>query len=363
MSFINGSQLAGLNSNAEYPLQRQQNESAQSDMLRRQPSTGDGYQNTPIALPIAYPGSSSSPSSSSDTNFFSSIVQNLTNAISQIRAYLAGQSATTGTGSTTGIGTGTPTGTGCTANPTQTQQPENYFASATASSTGDPHDAFSGTTGGGASVSDKWDSMTGHGDLLDSNSFRGGYQVSTTTTTPNANGVTYNASATVATDGGKSSVTMNKDGSYVVTENGRNVTLTQGQATQIGRNETVTLNADRSLTIADTNHQGGTLTTTLSNNGNGVDVNASGTGVDLGGYLVNKTESTADPIANQPQSPPPWFANGSMQGAGSEPWLQTQYGSNQTQSYNTSQFGATQSSPLEYGNDTEPLGAGEIEYA
>ncbi len=346
MSFINGSQLAGVNSSAEYPLQRQ-NESAQSDMMRRQPSPGDGYQNTPIALPIAYPGQSSggsaeSPgSSSTDTSFFSSILQNLTNAISQITSYLSGQSATNATGTTTG--------TGYTSCATQTQQPENYFSSATASSTGDPHDAFDGTTSGGANVNDKWDSMQGHGDLLDSNSFRGGYRVSTTTTTPNSKGVTYNSSATVTTDGGNSSVTMNKDGSYSVMENGQAVTLAQGQATQIGRNESVTLNADQSLTITDTNHQGGTLTTTLSNNGNGVDVNASGSNVALGGYLVNKTESTADPVANRPQQP--WIANGSTQPAAYEPWLQTQ------------SAGTNQSSPFEYGNDTEPLGAGEIEYA
>ena len=353
MSFINGSQLAGLGSNAEYPLQRQQNESSQSDMMRRQPSPGDGYQNTPIALPIAYPGQNyggtSGTSTSCDSNFFSSILQNLSNAISQITSYLSGQTASGSTGTTTG--------TGYSNSPTQSQQPENYFSSATGSSTGDPHDAFDGTTGGGANVTDKWDSMQGHGDLLDSNSFRGGYQVSTTTTTPNAKGVTYNSSATVATDNGNTSVTMNKDGSYAVTENGRNVALAQGQATQIGRGEFVTLNADKSLTVTDTNHEGGAVTTTLSNNGNGVDVNASGSNVDLGGYLVNKTESTADPVANQ--SPQP---QGPAQQP--QPWMQTpSYATGQAQSYTGSQFGSARTTPFEYGSDTEPLGAGEIEFA
>ena len=357
MSFINGSQLAGLGSSAEYPLQRQQNEPAQSDMMRWQPSAGDGYQNTPIALPVSYPsqnyagtdGSATSAASASDPNFFSSILQNLTNAIAQITSYLSGQSGTSASGTAAGTTAGTTTGS------------ENYFSSATASSTGDPHDAFDGTTNAGANVSDKWDNMHGHGDLLDSDSFRGGYEVSTTTTTPNATGVTYNSRATVTTDGGNTSVTMNKDGSYAVSENGQAVTLTQGQATKIGRNESVTLNADRSLTITDTNRQGGTLTTTLSDNGNGVDVHASGSNVALGGYLVNKTESAADPIANQPQ--PTTAGNASTQPSGYQPWLQPQYGANQTQPAGTSQFGSMQSSPLEYGNDTEPLGAGEIEYA
>ena len=62
--------------------------------------------------------------------------------------------------------------------------PQTYYASANGSSTGDPHLAFS-ANGNTA----KWDSMTGHGDLLDSNSFNGGFQLSTQTTTPSANGV------------------------------------------------------------------------------------------------------------------------------------------------------------------------------
>jgi hypothetical protein len=336
MSFINSSQFAGLGSNADYPLQREQNQAAQNDMLRWQPSSGDGYQNTPIALPIADPGqneggntcASGTSGSLGSNNFFQSILQNLNNAISQLTSYLSGQTSASST--------------------SQTQQPENYFTSASASSTGDPHDAFNGTSASGANVNDKWDSMQSHGDLLNSNSFFGGYQVSTTTTAPNAQGITYNSSATVTTNGGNTSVTMNQGGSYTVTENGQNVTLTQGQATQIGRGESVTLNADNSLTITDTNHQGGTLTTTLSNNGNGIDVNASGSNVDLGGYLVNKTENAANPAQ--------------AQGGTYEPWMPNSNGY-QIPSYATSQFSTSQNSPITYGNDTEPLGAGEIEFA
>jgi len=349
MSLINGSQFAGLSSSAEFPLQPQQNESAQNDLMRWQPSPGDGYQNTPIALPIAYPCPNSGSSSSG--NFFQSILQNLNNAISQLTAYLSNQTSTNGTS------TGSTAGAGYTNSPTQTQQPENYFTSATGSSTGDPHDAFHGTTGNGASVNDKWDSMQGHGDLLDSNSFWGGYQVSTTTTAPNAQGITYNSSATVATNDGNTSVTMNQGGAYTVTENGQNVTLVQGQATQIGHGESVTLDADNSLTITDTNPQGGTVTTTLSNNGHGVDVNASGSNVDLGGYLVNKTEDAADPVALGPQTVP------YPQPAANAPWMQNTNNGYTLPSYATSQFSTSQTSPVDYGNDTEPLGAGEIEFA
>jgi len=361
MSFINGSQFAGLSSNAEFPLQPQQNESAQNDLMRWQPSPGDGYQNTPIALPIAYPGQNygendganygtGTSGSTSSCNFFQSILQNLNNAISQLTSYLSNQTSTSGTS------TGSTAGTGYTNSPSQTQQPENYFTSATGSSTGDPHDAFNGTTSGGANVNDKWDSMQSHGDLLNSNSFWGGYRVSTTTTAPNAQGITYNSSATVTTDGGNTSVTMNQGGSYTVTENGQNVALTQGQATQIGHGESVTLNADNSLTITDTNHQGGTVTTTLSNNGHGVDVNASGSNVDLGGYLVNKTENAADPVAFGSQG------SSYSQPVANEPWMQTNNGY-QIPSYATSQFSTSQNAPIAYGNDTEPLGAGEIEFA
>jgi hypothetical protein len=346
MSFITGSQFAGLGANAEYPLQSQQNDAAQNEMMRWQPASGDGYQNTPIALPIAYPGQNDGASSANSGNFFQSILQNLNNAISQLTSYLSAQTSSSGTSATAG----SATGTGYASSPTQTQQPENYFTSATGSSTGDPHDAFDGTTGSGANVSDKWDSMQGHGDLLSSNSFCGGYQVSTTTTAPNAQGVTYNSSATVTTDGGNTSVTMNQGGSYVVTENGQNVTLTQGQATTIGHGESVTLNADNSLTITDTNHRGATVTTTLSNNGHGVDVSASGSNVDLGGYLVNKTENAADPVAT-------------TQGGANEPWMQNTNGGYQLPSYATSQFSTSQNSALAYGSETEPLGAGEIEFA
>jgi hypothetical protein len=185
--------------------------------------------------------------------------------------------------------------------------PQTMFSNATASSVGDPHDAFSGTTASGTSVDSHWDSMRGHANLLDSNSFAGGYRVATTGTAPQANGVAYNGCATVTTDGGATSVSLNANGSYAVCENGQNVTLTTGQAVSLDGGETVTRNADGSLSIADSNGTGGSITTTLKTDGSGgVDVNASASNVDLGGYLVNRTDERLNPPPVQP-----WMTAGS----------------------------------------------------
>ena len=146
---------------------------------------------------------------------------------------------------------------------------EMLYSSASASSKGDPHLSFNGASASGAANSAKWDSMSSHANLLSSDSFAGGYRVSTQATQPNAKGITYNQSATITTDSGAASVTMQKDGSYSVTENGQNVSLTQGTAASLGNGETVTLNADGSLTVDDTNNQGGSIATTLKSNGDG----------------------------------------------------------------------------------------------
>jgi hypothetical protein len=185
--------------------------------------------------------------------------------------------------------------------PVAGSMPQTLFSNATASSVGDPHDAFNGTTATGTAVNSHWDNMQGHANLLDSNSFAGGYRVSTGGTTPQANGVAYNGCATVTTDGGATSVTLNANGSYAVSENGQNVTLPTGQAVSLDGGETVTRNADGSLSIADGNGRGGSITTTLTTDGSGgVDINASASNVDLGGYLVNHTDAGLEPPHPQP---------------------------------------------------------------
>lgn len=160
---------------------------------------------------------------------------------------------------------------------------EQYFSSATGGSTGDPHLSFNGST---------WNDMNSEPDLLNSESIRGGYQLSTQTTTPNANGVTYNQSATVTTHGGATQVGLDNDGNATITQNGVTTNIVPGQTMQLG-NETVTRNQDGSLQITCSNESGGQITTTMKDNGNGVDVNVSADNVDLGGAMVNGSGATA----------------------------------------------------------------------
>jgi hypothetical protein len=176
--------------------------------------------------------------------------------------------------------------------------PQKKFSKVTASSNGDPHETLAGTSTTNGKVDEHWNSMASHSDLLDSDSFGGGYDVSTEAGTPSAKGITTNDKATITTDNGQTSVTMSKDGSYNVTSGGRTVTLKQGQATQLGNGETVTLNADKSLTLAEKNGNGATLDTTLKAWGGGVNVSATGHNVDLGGYLVTQQDNaTTQPPA------------------------------------------------------------------
>jgi hypothetical protein len=217
---------------------------------------------------------------------FGSFMNSIGNLISNMLAQLGSAINGLTSGSQPGSQSGAP-GAG-----------DTYFTNANASSTGDPHDAFNGTTGSGSNIDEKWNSMRSHGDLLSSNSFAGDYRVSTQVTQPNTNGVTYNQSATVTTGGGATNVSMQASGAYAVTENGHAVSLVQGQATSLGNGETVTLNADGSLTVADANADGGSISTTLKSNGDGgVDVSNTATDVDLGGYLVHQSDGGYNPGA------------------------------------------------------------------
>jgi hypothetical protein len=161
-----------------------------------------------------------------------------------------------------------------------------FYQNATASSTGDPHLAFSGTDASGMPAENHFDSMMPHADLLDSDSFTGGYQVSTAVTQPGANGVTYNRQATVLTNYGSTQISLEKDGDAYVTQDGRRYAIADGQSYELANGENVRRGRDGSLVVTDTNPQGGTITTTLSENGNGVDVRAQAQNVDLSGDLL-----------------------------------------------------------------------------
>jgi hypothetical protein len=181
---------------------------------------------------------------------------------------------------------------------------EQYYSSATGGSQGDPHLNFNGNT---------WDNMTSQPNLLQSNSFPGGYQVSTQVTAPNAKGVTYNQSATISLNGGATMVGLNNNGQPSITEYGQNVAISPGQTVQLGSGESVTCNQNGSLTVQAQNGNGGQITTTLTATGPGVNVNVSAQNVDLGGTLVNGNQMTPFagqlPATQQFPTPPPYLRN------------------------------------------------------
>jgi hypothetical protein len=160
-----------------------------------------------------------------------------------------------------------------------------FFNSAQASSQGDPHLAFDGTTGSGAQQA-RFDSMDDHPDLLDSNSFRGGFRIATAVTQPDANGVTFNRRASVTTDFGATQVSLDNHGDARVMRHGKSTVLSAGQSLQLGPRESVVRNADGSVVISDRTESGGNITTTLRDSGPGVDVSVSAQAVQLGGDLV-----------------------------------------------------------------------------
>jgi len=172
---------------------------------------------------------------------------------------------------------------------------QTMFGNATISSTGDPHLAINGTLGDGSNVSLKYDNMQSDPDLVRSDSFYGGYKVSTQTTTPDPNGVTYNQSATVTTGFGQNQVTFDQNGNATILQNGNASAMSAGQTIDLGNGETVTDNGN-SLVVSDTNGYGGNITTTMTQNGGGIDVSVSAQNVDLGGDVVKNALGQSRPL-------------------------------------------------------------------
>jgi len=196
-----------------------------------------------------------------------------------------------GNGYGSGYGSGYPGGCGNGGPGCTTFGNEQYYNSATGGSQGDPHLSFNGNT---------WDNMTSQPNLLQSNSFPGGYNVSTQVTPPSQNGITYNQSATVSLNGGATTISLNNQGQASIQEYGQNVAISPGQSVQLGNGESVTCNQNGSLTVQAQNGQGGQITTTLTHSGQGVNVNVNAQNVDLGGSLVNGAG-----YGNQPNPIPP----------------------------------------------------------
>jgi hypothetical protein len=155
---------------------------------------------------------------------------------------------------------------------------ERFFANATASSQGDPHLSFDGS---------RWTSMASQPNLLCSNSIPGGFQVSTQVTPPNAQGVTWNQSATIALNNGATTIGLNSSGQPSITKAGQPVSIAPGQTLQLGNGATVAYGTNGSLCVTVQNGAGGQITTTLAAQGRGVNVDVTAHDVDLGGGLVN----------------------------------------------------------------------------
>ena len=165
---------------------------------------------------------------------------------------------------------------------------ERFFANANGSSSGDPHLSFNGN---------HWTSMASQPDLLNSRSFPGGFQISTQTTSPDGKGVTWNRSATVALNGGATTITLDANGRPTITADGRTRPIEAGQTLQLGDGESVTANADGSLSITARNAEGGSIATTLTARGNGVDVEVAAHDVELGGTLTDgRSGAVPDPF-------------------------------------------------------------------
>jgi hypothetical protein len=159
---------------------------------------------------------------------------------------------------------------------TQNSGSERYYSTASGGSNGDPHLSFNGNT---------WNDMSAQPDLLCSDSIPGGYRLSTQTTTPDANGITHNQLASVTTQGGRTQVTLERNGNATLTQDGVATNIAPGQTIDLG-NETISRGQNGSLEITCTNNSGGQIVTTMSENGAGVNVDTTATDVDLGGSLT-----------------------------------------------------------------------------
>ncbi len=170
---------------------------------------------------------------------------------------------------------------------------ERYFQNASGGSDGDPHLSFNGA---------RWDSMASQPDLLNSNSFAGGFRIATQATPPNAKGVTWNQRATIALDGGATNISLNDRGEPSIASCGRQIPISRGQTVQVGDGESVTYEQNGSLRVCAQNNGGGRIDTVLTPHGNGVDVDVTAHDVDLGGALVNGSV-VPDPMPRPVQPP------------------------------------------------------------
>ncbi len=172
------------------------------------------------------------------------------------------------------------------------------------SSTGDPHLAAVGTREGpGGALDLHWDSMTSQNDLVHSTQIDGGYRVSTAVTQPGANGVTSNQSVTVHANFDQDAVTMNRDGSFAIYDNGAEVRIGKGESAVLSGGEAVSENQDGSLVVGARSATGGTIATTLRANGAGVDVTTHAHEIAVGGEAIERARVHSEPAIVQKTAP------------------------------------------------------------
>jgi hypothetical protein len=155
---------------------------------------------------------------------------------------------------------------------------EQFFQNATGASDGDPHLSFNGT---------QWNNMASQPDLLSSNSFAGGFRISTQVTPADAKGVTWNQSAAISMNNGATTISLNNQGQPTIVNDGQSMSIARGQTLQLGSGESVTCEQNGSLRVCAQNGTGGRIDTTLILQGHGVNVDVTAHDVDLSGALIN----------------------------------------------------------------------------
>jgi hypothetical protein len=176
---------------------------------------------------------------------------------------------------------------------------ERFFQNASGASDGDPHLSFNGA---------RWTNMSSQPNLLNSDSFAGGFRISTQVTPPNAKGVTWNQSATVTLNNGATTVSMNDNGQASIESYGQSLSISRGQTLQLGNGESVTYEENGSLRVSAQNGMGGNIDTTLTPEEKGVNVDVTAHDVDLGGTLVHGYEErrpNPSPVPNPISGPVP----------------------------------------------------------
>lgn len=197
-------------------------------------------------------------------------------------AAASGNNATSGTLKQPDQNVATPGFTGPGLNATD---PTMNVKGAAITTNGDPH--IASNIDGKKSWSDNMGSQS---DLIDANnSFAGGYQESTQVGNAGKDGKTFNKEIDFQVGGAKVSATGNKGDVSVSVQNGPTAsaqTLSKGESLTTSEGATITLDKSGKLEVTDNNETGGTLTTTVSSSGKGLDATSSGSNIDLGGFAA-----------------------------------------------------------------------------